>query len=195
MTQFLDWLNKEDQVSAIYKAAIAHLYFVLIHPFDDGNGRIARAITDFVLAKAKLANGSFYSISTMIYKNRKEYYEVLDRVCVNKNQDINEWMVWFLKLLENSIDDTLSRVEVIKIKAKFWERHKETSLNERQKKVILKMLSCLPEKFEGGMRVQKYKSFTKTTRITASRDLTDLVEKGIMQRYGSGRGVYYELVY
>jgi len=193
MERFLHWLNEEEETSAIYKAAIAHLYFVLIHPFDDGNGRIARAITDYVLARADLANGNFYSISTMIYKNRKAYYEVLDRVCVRVDQDINEWMVWFIDLLERSIDDTLGRVEAVKTKAKFWDKHKETRLNERQKKAILKMLSVLPEKFEGGMRVQKYMSLTKTTRITASRDLNDLVEKGVMRRFGSGRGVYYEL--
>jgi Fic family protein len=194
MEQFLHWLNEEEETSAIYKAAIAHLYFVLIHPFDDGNGRIARAITDYVLARADLANGNFYSISTMIYKNRKAYYEVLDRVCVRVDQDINEWMVWFIDLLERSIDDTLGRVEAVKTRAKFWDRHKETGLNERQKKAIVKMLSVLPEKFEGGMRVQKYMSLTKTTRITASRDLNDLVEKGVMRRFGSGRGVYYELM-
>jgi Fic family protein len=193
MDRFLLWLNQDDDISAIYKAAIAHLYFVLIHPFDDGNGRIARAITDYVLAKANLANGKFYSISTMIYKNRKEYYKVLDNVCVRTNQDISEWIVWFVDLLEKSIDYTLSRVEAIKTKAKFWDRHKDTKLNERQKKVILKILSYLPHKFEGGMRVQKYINITKTTRITASRDLNDLVEKGVMRSFGSGRGVYYEL--
>ena len=193
MARFLTWLNDDETLAPVYKAAVAHLYFVLIHPFDDGNGRIARAITDYVLARADLANGNFYSISTMIYRNRKAYYEVLDRVCVRVDQDINEWMVWFIDVLERSIDDTLGRVEAVKTRAKFWDRHKETSLNERQKKAILKMLSVLPEKFEGGMRVQKYMSLTKTTRITASRDLNDLVEKGVMQRFGSGRGVYYEL--
>jgi Fic family protein len=193
MERFLSWLNREDEISAIYKAVIAHLYFVLIHPFDDGNGRIARAITDYILSKADLANGNFYSISTMIYKNRKAYYAVLDSLCVNVDQDINAWIEWFVDLLEDSIDDTLARVAVVKTKAKFWDRHKETKLNERQKKAIFKMLSVLPEKFEGGMRVQKYMSLTKTTRITASRDLNNLLEKGVMQRFGSGRGVYYEL--
>lgn len=193
MEDFLIWLNKDDDLSPIYKAAVAHLYFVLIHPFDDGNGRIARAITDYVLAKAKLSNGNFYSISTMIYKKRKEYYGVLDKVCVRMDQDISDWVVWFINLLELSIDDTLKKVEAIKTKAKFWDRHKDTKLNERQKKIILKMLSYLPNTFKGGMRVQKYISIAKTTRITASRDLKDLVEKGVMIHHGSGRGGYYEL--
>jgi Fic family protein len=194
MDDFLTWLNYEDESSGITKAAVAHLYFVLIHPFDDGNGRIARAITDYVLARSNLANANFYSISTTIYRKRKEYYAVLDEACVRTDQNIDGWMEWFIALLEESIDETLLKVEAVKTRARFWDRHKETRLNERQKKVILKMLSYLPEEFEGGMRVQKYMSITKATRLTASRDLNDLVEKGVMKRFGSGRGVYYELV-
>lgn len=194
MDAFFTWLNRDDETPGIYKAIVAHLYFVLIHPFDDGNGRIARAITDYVLAKAHLANGNFYSISTTIYQNRKAYYDILDRVCVRTDQDITLWAEWFVVLLEQSIDDTLARVEAIKTKAKFWDRHKETPLNPRQKKVILKMLSALPDTFEGGMRTQKYMNITKATRITASRDLSDLVEKGILESFGSGRGVYYVLL-
>lgn len=193
MDDFLEWLNKRDEQSSIYKAIVAHLYFVLIHPFEDGNGRIARAITDYVLAQTNLANANFYSISTIIYKNRKEYYEVLDNVCKQTNQDITIWMQWFVKLLEISIDETLQKVEVVQIKAKFWDKHRDSKLNDRQKKVILKMLSYLPEKFEGGMRVNKYMSLTKSQRLTASRDIADLVQKGIFESFGKGRGVYYEL--
>jgi len=193
MEQFLFWINN-DNINNIHKAIIAHLYFVLIHPFDDGNGRIARAITDYVLAQSSLANAKFYSISTTIYKKRKEYYEVLDSVCTNTNQDIMLWMQWFAQLLEESIDNTLVQVETVKIKAKFWDKHISTKFNERQKKVILKMLSYLPETFEGGMRVQKYMSITKTTRLTASRDLSDLILKSVMISHGKGRGVYYTLM-
>ncbi|MDY0123773.1 Fic family protein [Sulfurimonas sp.] len=193
MDDFLEWLNKRDEQNSIYKAIVAHLYFVLIHPFDDGNGRIARAITDYVLAQTNLANANFYSISTIIYKNRKEYYEVLDNVCKQTDQDITIWMQWFVKLLEISIDETLQKVEVVQTKAKFWDKHRDTQLNDRQKKVILKMLSYLPEKFEGGMRVNKYMSLTKSQRLTASRDIADLVQKGIFESFGKGRGVYYEL--
>ena len=193
MDDFLEWLNKRDEQNSIYKAMVAHLYFVLIHPFDDGNGRIARAITDYVLAQTNLANANFYSISTIIYKNRKEYYEVLDNVCKQTDQDITIWMQWFVKLLEISIDETLQKVEVVQTKAKFWDKHRDIQLNDRQKKVILKMLSYLPEKFEGGMRVNKYMSLTKSQRLTASRDIADLVQKGIFESFGKGRGVYYEL--
>jgi Fic family protein len=194
MDDFLTWLNSEDESSGITKAAVAHLYFVLIHPFNDGNGRIARAITDYVLARSNLANATFYSISAAIYRKRKEYYAVLDDVCIRTDQNIDGWMEWFIALVEESINETLWKVEAVKTRARFWDRHKETRLNERQKKVILKMLSYLPEEFEGGMRVQKYMSITKATRLTASRDLNDLVGKGVMKRFGSGRGVYYELL-
>lgn len=194
MDNFLLWLTTNNDLNNIYKAVIAHLYFVLIHPFDDGNGRIARAITDYILAQSNLANVNFYSISTMIYQNRKEYYKVLDKVCINTNQDINLWVEWFIKLLEKSIDDTLLKIETVKIKAKFWNKHINTKLNNRQKKVILKMFSYLPEQFDGGMKVQKYMNITKTLRLTASRDLSDLVEKNIMQSHGMGRGVYYTII-
>lgn len=194
MTQFFIWLNQEDELSIVYKAAIAHLYFVLIHPFDDGNGRIARAITDYVLAKELLVNSKFYSISTTIYQKRKEYYTVLDKVCTSITQDITIWIKWFIELLEDSLNTTLTEIQTVQIKAKFWDKHKNTRLNERQKKVILKMLSYLPNEFEGGMKVQKYISIAKTTRLNASRDLSDLVKKGLLNSYGKGRGVYYTLV-
>ena len=194
MDDYLLWLNKDDDLNSIYKATIAHLYFVLIHPFDDGNGRIARAITDYILSKSKLANVNFYSISTIIYQKRKEYYSVLDKVCKSTNQDISIWVKWFIKLLENSVDDTLIKINVVNIKSKFWNKHLNTTLNDRQKKVILKMLSYLPNEFEGGMKVNKYMSITKSLRVTASRDLADLVSKNIMQSHGKGRGVYYTLI-
>jgi len=194
MKEFLKWLNSDDDLNPIYKAAIAHLYFVVIHPFDDGNGRVARSITDYVLAKATLTNATFYSISTTIYQKRKEYYEVLDKVCVKTNQDISLWIQWFINLLEESIDTTLQKIEAVKTKATFWHKHNQTKLNERQKKVIFKMLECLPEEFESAMRVKKYTSIAKTTPLTASRDLSDLVQKGVMQSQGKGRGVFYTLI-
>jgi Fic family protein len=194
MDTFIVWLNSNTEISTIHKATIAHLYFVLIHPFDDGNGRIARAITDYVLAESSLANPKFYSISTIIYQKRKEYYTMLDKICIQIDQDVSLWMQWFIELLEESVDSTLVAIEAVQVKAKFWDKHRETKLNERQKKVILKMLSFLPEEFEGGMRVQKYMSITKTTRLTASRDLSDLLLKGVMLSHGKGRGVYYNLV-
>jgi|LGOV01.1.fsa_nt_gb Fic family protein len=194
MEEFLEQLESNDKTNPIIKAAIAHLHFVLVHPFDDGNGRITRAITDYILSKTTLINANFYSIASSIYKNRKEYYDVLDLTCKAKNLDISAWIDWFVKVFHNSILDTLLKVESIKIKAKFWEKATNIKLNQRQKKVLQKMLLCLPDKFEGGMRVNKYMNITKATRLTSSRDLTDLVQKGIMKSFGSGRGVYYELI-
>ena len=107
METFLQWLNQEDGSSGIYKAVVAHLYFVLIHPFDDGNGRIARAITDYVLARSNLANANFYSISTTIYQKRKEYYAVLDKVCVRTDQNIEVWVEWFVEPEASYLDMSL----------------------------------------------------------------------------------------
>ena len=196
MSQYLVWLNEEvDASEIIYKAAIAHLWFLLIHPFDDGNGRIARAISDYVLSKSNLVNANFYSVATTIAVHRKEYYQTLDRVCVRDDLDVTLWMEWFVELLTESIEQTLIKVQTVKTKAMFWDKHINTKLNDRQKKVILKMLASLPLEFEGGMKVSKYLSITKTTRLTSSRDLSDLVEKGVMQSHGSGRGVFYTLVF
>jgi len=194
MDNFLEWLNNDDESNMIYKAIVAHLYFVLIHPFDDGNGRIARAITDYILAKSKFTNAKFYSVSTMIYQKRKEYYTILDKSCIKTNQDISIWISWFIRLLEESIDNALQNVKIVKTKAKFWDKHKDTKLNDRQKKVILKMLSYLPDEFEGGMKVKKYMSMTKSLRLTASRDLSYLVENNILQSNGQARGIYYTLI-
>jgi Fic family protein len=193
MTDFITWLNSDTKINQVIKATIAHLYFVLIHPFEDGNGRITRAITDYVLIQANLVNANFYSIATAIYKNRKEYYKILENTCQSPTLDITAWIEWFLKILHQSIDETLAKVEVVKIKTQFWDQHINTKLNERQKKVIQKMLSYLPNEFKGGMRVNKYMSLTKSTRIIASRDLADLVQKEIMQSIGRGRGTYYIL--
>lgn len=192
MEEFFIWLNKDDK-DGLIKAIIAHLYFVIIHPFEDGNGRMGRAITDYILAKETRVNANFYSIATAIYANRKEYYEMLDKTCKTSSVDITPWVEWFVKILHESIDSTLKKVEVVKIKTQFWDRHLNTKLNVRQKKVILKMLSYLPHEFKGGMRVSKYMNITKTTRVTASRDLADLTQKGVMTSKGSGRGGYYVL--
>jgi Fic family protein len=196
MSEYLVWLNEEvDASEIVYKAGVAHLWFLLIHPFDDGNGRIARAISDYVLSKSNLVNANFYSVATTIHAHRKEYYQILDKVCVRDDLDISLWMEWFVELLTESVEQTLVKVQTVKIKAMFWDKHINTKLNDRQKKVILKMLASLPQEFEGGMKVSKYISLTKATRLTSSRDLSDLVEKGVMQSHGSGRGVFYTLVF
>lgn len=195
MEEFLEWINEENETNYIYKSIIAHLYFLLIHPFDDGNGRIARVVADYVLAKGKLANASFYSISSSIHSKRKEYYQVLDNTCKNKNLNINEWMKWNINLYEESISSSLDKVNTVKIITNFYSKLQDKKLNDRQKKVIQKMLILLPEEFEGGMKVKKYMSITKSTRVTANRDLTNLVEQNIMEKHGLARATFYTLVF
>jgi Fic family protein len=192
MKVFFEWLNQKEDTGVI-KAIVAHLYFVLIHPFEDGNGRMARAITDYMLAKESLVNAHFYSMATAIYSNRKEYYEMLDKTCKNSSMDVTLWVEWFIKILHESVDSTLKKVEVVKIKIQFWDKHLQSKLNERQKKVVLKMLSYLPNEFQGGMKVSKYMNITKSIRLTASRDLADLTQKGIMEVIGFGRATSYVL--
>ena len=198
MDDFLTWLNEENETNYIYKSIIAHLYFLLIHPFDDGNGRIARAICDYVLAQGKLANADFYSISSSIHTKRKEYYQVLDNACIttnlDTNPDISQWIKWNIKLYEESIDSSLEKVNTVKTKANFYSKHQDKKLNDRQKKVIQKMLDSLPLEFEGGMKVKKYMNITKSTRVTANRDLTNLIELNIMQKHGLARATFYTLV-
>lgn len=193
MHDFIRWLEEDNESDLLIKASIAHLYFVLIHPFEDGNGRITRAITDYVLAKANLVNASFYSIATAIHAHRKEYYVILDQICKSKTLDISAWIEWLMKIVDISIDNTLKKVEVVQVKTKFWDKYIDSHLNDRQKKILQKMLDSLPQQFEGGMKVNKYMNITKSTRITASRDLADLVQKGVVVSLGRGRGVYYEL--
>ena len=147
MSEYLKWLNEDiDSSSIVYKASIAHLWFLLIHPFDDGNGRIARAVSDYILSKSELVNANFYSIASTIHAKRKEYYQMLDLICVKDYLDISLWVDWFVQVLTESIDKTLLRVEVVKIKSKFWDKHINTKLNDRQKKVVSKMLSYLDRK-------------------------------------------------
>lgn len=194
MTDFLKWVNSDVKIDVVYKAAIANLWFMMIHPFDDGNGRIARLISNFILSKNDLTNSIFYFLSSSINSNIEEYYSVLDEICIQTDLDINLWIKWFIKVLNESLNDSIKNIEVIKTKTVFWNRYKNIDLNERQKIIIHEMLSSLPYVYKGGMKVNKYITIVDTPKITASRDLSDLASKGIMKSHAKGRNVYYTLV-
>lgn len=191
--QFLAWLNNDEDVSII-KAGIAHLWFVIIHPLDDGNGRIARAITDMLLAKEANQPLKFFSISSAIKNDRKRYYEVLEKT-TSGTLDITMWLVWFLETLLASLKSAKMSIEFILQKTAFWDRHRNTVLNERQIKVLNRLLDAESGNFEGGINTRKYVSLTKVSKPTASRELKDLLEKEcIIQRAGtSGRSISYEV--
>jgi Fic family protein len=189
MDKFLNWLNKDNSLDLVLKAAIAHFWFIIIHPFDDGNGRIGRAITDMLLARAEGSGERFYSMSSQILIERKKYYEVLQRV-QHSTGDITEWLEWFLHCLKNAMLATEHITKKILHKAEFWRRHEHTPISERQRL----MLNKLFDGFEGKLQTSKWAKITKTSTDTALRDIKDLVEKNILQQTDDGgRNANYEL--
>ncbi len=175
MDDFLTWVNDDNHIDPVLKAAVAHLWFVAIHPFDDGNGRITRTITDMLLAKADGMPHRFYSMSAEIMKVRKSYYEVLEKTTTG-SLDITLWLDWFLRAMKNAILHSEEVVRRIVRKSSFWERHREVSMNERQ----VKMINRLWDGFEGKLTSSKWAKITKTSPATALRDITDLLDKGVL---------------
>jgi len=189
MDVFLDWFENEDGLDLVLKAAIAHLWFVTIHPFDDGNGRITRAITDMLLARSDKSVQRFYSMSAQIRVERKEYYNILEKT-QKRNLDITEWILWFLNCLTNAINSTEEILSKVFYKAEFWKFHSTTILNERQHKMINKLL----DGFNGKLTTSKWGKINKCSQDTALRDIQDLIQKGILQKEASGgRSTNYEL--
>ena len=176
MTDFLTWINSDNTViDPVLKAAVAHLWFVAIHPFDDGNGRLTRTITDMQLAKADGFHLRFYSMSAEILREKKTYYEILEHTTGNST-DITEWLEWFLNTMKSSILRAEETVKRVVSKSSFWQRHREIPMNERQ----VKMVNMLWDGFTGKLTSSKWAKITKTSQATALRDITDLIEKGIL---------------
>ncbi|MBV4356478.1 Fic family protein [Pinibacter aurantiacus] len=189
MKLFLDWFNSNEENDPILKAAIAHLWFVTIHPFDDGNGRIARAITDMLLAKADESAQRFYSMSAQIRIDRKEYYDVLEKT-QKDSLDITDWLEWFLQCLDRALKATNETLKKVVQKAKFWDQFSTVSLNERQ----CLMLNRLMDGFEGKLNTSKWSKIAKCSQDTAARDIQDLITKGILIKDASGgRSTSYSL--
>ena len=181
------------------KSAIVHLWFVIIHPYEDGNGRVARAITDYILSQGTtFTQFKLYSISTAINSDRKGYYDILDRTTnlfKNREFDISPWLEWHLSTLKNAMQSGLKSIEYLVQKTKFWDKHKKYALNERQIKVINKILDMGSENFEGGISTKKYISLTKVSKATAVRDISGLVEFGCIKQIedSGGRNTRYKL--
>ena len=190
MDDFLDWFNKDNNLDPVLKAAIAHFWFFIIHPFDDGNGRLGRAITDMLLARSEGSENRFYSISSQILFERKRYYEVLQKV-QHSSGVLTEWLNWFLYCLKNAMLSTENTTQSIVRKAEFWKFHEHTPINERQRI----MLNNLFDGFEGKLQTSIWAKITKTSTDTALRDIKDLVGKGILRQTDEGgRNAKYELV-
>jgi len=190
MQMFLSWFNADPTTDAVLKAAIAHLWFVTIHPFDDGNGRITRALTDMQLARADGTSQRFYSMSAQILTEKTAYYNILEQT-QKGGLDITAWLSWFLDCLFNAMDHTETTLSAIINRTKFWEMNRNTALNSRQQY----MVNSLLDDFFGNLTTSKWAKMTKSSPDTALRDIQDLIEKGILEKEpGGGRNTTYTLV-
>jgi Fic family protein len=190
MQAFLKWFKDEQSLDPVLKAGIAHLWFVTIHPFDDGNGRIARAIADLQLARSERSPQRFYSMSAQIRQERKAYYDILERT-QKGDLDITDWLMWFLACLSRAFDGAEGILAGVLKKARFWDKHAGDPLNERQRD----MLNRLLDGFEGKLTSSKWAKIEKCSPDTALRDITDLRERGILVKdEGGGRSTSYSLV-
>ncbi len=181
MNEFLEWVNSSQDIDPILKAAIAHLWFVAIHPFDDGNGRLTRTITDMLLAKADGVPHRYYSMSAEILRERKTYYEILEKTTTG-SMDITSWLEWFLQILRKAIIRSEETIQKVIKKSSFWQQYREVAMNERQVKIV----NMLWEDFKGKLTTSKWAKITKTSQATALRDITDLIEKGVLVTANEG---------
>ncbi len=189
MKRFIEWFNQDVIKSPIIKAAIAHLYFESIHPFEDGNGRIGRAISEKAISQG-LKSPILFSISKSIEKHKAEYYKALQYA--QQKLDISQWLDWFTAILLEAQDNAEQTILFTVQKVKFFDKH-DQNLNERQRKVINRMLEEGPDGFKGGMNVKKYMSIANISKATATRDLQNLVEMNVFSMHGGSRSTRYEI--
>jgi Fic family protein len=189
MRRFLEWFNGDTATDAVLKAAQAHLWFVTIHPFDDGNGRIARAIADMALARSEESPQRFYSMSAQIRQERSDYYRILERT-QQGSMDITPWVEWFLGCLTRAIEGAHAMLAGVIGRARFWEKLRDVPLNERQRLVINRLL----DGFEGHLTTSKWAVLAKSSQDTALRDIQQLVDRGVLIRNAAGgRSTSYSL--
>ena len=189
MERFLKWFNGSPKCDPVIRAAMSHLWFVTIHPFDDGNGRIARAVADMGLARSDENRQRFYSMSAQIRKERKAYYDILEAT-QKGGTDITDWLLWFLECLEHAIQGAEETLKSVLYKADFWQAHKSKIINERQQNIINRLLGD----FKGNLTSSKWAKLTKCSQDTALRDINDLVKKGVLEKgLSSGRSTHYVL--
>lgn len=187
--RLLDWLNGTANEHPLLKAGLGHLWFVTLHPFDDGNGRIARAIGDLLLARADGSPQRFYSLSAQIQRERKAYYEILERT-QKGTMDATEWLAWFLATLHDAVDQAQHTLDAVLTRARFWQRRATTPLNDRQAKLLNRLL----DGFEGKLTSSKWAAIAKCSPDTALRDINDLLARGVLRKSDAGgRSTSYEL--
>jgi len=192
MQQFLDWFNAPTEHDTLVKAALAHLWFETIHPFEDGNGRIGRVLIDLVLARDSGEISRLIRTSQRLLDKRRDYYEQLERA-QHGELDVTEWVLWFVEQVRVSCDEASGVVDATLAKAIFWMNHQDKVLTPRQRKVVNLLLDAGPNGFDGGMSTKKYESIGGTSRATASRELIELEEMGLLCKVGGGRSTRYYL--
>jgi Fic family protein len=189
MKAFLKWFNRPPQTDPVLKAALAHLGFVTIHPFDDGNGRIARTIADMGLARSEASPKRFYSMSAQIRLERNDYYDILERT-QKGTMDVTPWMCWFLGCLDRAFDGAAATLGTVLRKAHFWEAHAGESFNDRQRTIVNRLL----DGFEGNLTSSQWAKLARCSQDTANRDINDLVERCILAKDAAGgRSTSYSL--
>ncbi|MBI3292173.1 MAG: Fic family protein [Elusimicrobia bacterium] len=194
MRRFLSWwktrLGQED---GLLRSGLAHFYFVTIHPFEDGNGRIARALTDMALAQDEKLPTRYYSLSSQIMEERDDYYGVLE-ACQKGTGDVTEWLRWYLGCHTRAVEGAQKLIADVLAKAEFWQYRSQTAINERQRKVVNRLLDAGKGGFQGGLTTRKYVSMTQVSRATAFREISGLLEKGfLLQNPAKGRSASYDL--
>ena len=196
MSRFFDWWRSPpEDLDGLLRAGVGHFWFVTIHPFEDGNGRIARALTDMALAQDEVQPVRYYSLSAQIMSERDDYYDCLASSQRGKG-DLTSWLQWFVGCVGRAVERSEGILERVLSTDRFWRRHARTSLNERQQKAVQRLLDAGPHGFEGGLTTRKYVGLTRASRATAYREITDLVSKGILRPSGrGGRSASYELVF
>jgi len=188
-TLFLDWIDAASDVPPLIKAGLGHLWLVTLHPFDDGNGRIARAVGDLLLARAEGSPQRFYSLSAQIQRERKGYYEILERT-QKGSMDVTAWLLWFFGALQSAVELAHLGLDAVLARARFWRQWAEAPMNERQVKLLNKLL----DGFEGTLTTSKWAAIAKCSTDTALRDITDLVARGVLRKTAAGgRSSGYEL--
>jgi Fic family protein len=196
MKLFIKWWHSSfGNSDGILRVATAHLRFVTIHPYEDGNGRLARALTDMALAQDEKIRVRYYSVSSEIMRSRNEYYKILEGV-QRCRVDVTEWYLWFTKCVASSIERSRDIIANVFTRADFWKQHAQTEFNKRQKKVLNRILEAGPGNFAGGLTTRKYVSIAGTSRATAFREISDMLDKKVLRQLsGKGRSVHYDLIW
>ncbi|SEK20534.1 Fic family protein [Roseateles sp. YR242] len=190
MTQLLNWFNTAAEPDALVCAALLHLWFETIHPFEDGNGRVGRALVDLVLARDSGETSRLFQTSQRLLDRRNDYYHQLERA-QHGGLDVTDWVCWFVDQMQAACNAASKIIDDTLVKARFWLEHRDTVLNERQRKVMNLLLNAGPGGFEGGMSTKKYESIAGTSRATASRELIELEQLGMVEQMGAGRSTRY----